>query len=87
MAGHWDADGTHMAAAIQRSALRHGAGAPAARFPVVVDAAGVALRITLRELLEMRYLWRQPVRMANARLIAVLGRSRIRPWNEPSKPR
>jgi hypothetical protein len=29
---------------------------------------------TLREMLEMRYLWRQPVRMSNARLLAVLER-------------
>ncbi len=28
---------------------------------------------TLRELREMRYLWLQPVRMANDRLLAVLG--------------
>jgi nucleoside-diphosphate-sugar epimerase len=28
---------------------------------------------TLRELLEMRYLWRHPVRMSNHRLTAVLG--------------
>jgi nucleoside-diphosphate-sugar epimerase len=29
---------------------------------------------TFREMREMRYLWRQPVQMGNARLTAVLGR-------------
>ena len=28
---------------------------------------------TLRELLEMRYLWQQPVRMDNCRLVGLLG--------------
>ena len=30
--------------------------------------------VTLRELQEMRYLWQQPVRLDNAKLVAVLGR-------------
>jgi hypothetical protein len=29
--------------------------------------------VTARELLEMRYLWRQPVRMRNDQLTAILG--------------
>lgn len=29
--------------------------------------------VTLRELMEMRYLWQQPLRMDNGRLLAVLG--------------
>jgi len=37
---------------------------------------------TLRETLEMRYLWRQPVRMSNARLVAVLGREPHTPLDE-----
>jgi nucleoside-diphosphate-sugar epimerase len=37
---------------------------------------------TLRELLEMRYLWRQPVRMSNARLLAVLEREPHTPLEE-----
>ncbi len=35
---------------------------------------------TLRQLREMRYLWQQPVRMANGRLVAALGA-------EPHTPR
>jgi nucleoside-diphosphate-sugar epimerase len=40
---------------------------------VVVDLAGGAVRAGVPELREMRYLWRQPVRMSNARLLSVLG--------------
>jgi nucleoside-diphosphate-sugar epimerase len=34
---------------------------------------------TLREMLEMRYLWREPLRMDNARITAVLGREPLTP--------
>jgi hypothetical protein len=37
---------------------------------------------TLRELMEMRYLWQQPVRMANERLVAVLGREPHTPLDQ-----
>jgi nucleoside-diphosphate-sugar epimerase len=37
---------------------------------------------TFRELLEMRYLWREPVQMDNARLAAVLGREPHTPLDE-----
>ena len=36
----------------------------------------------LRELREMRYLWRQPVRMSNARLLAALGGEPHTPLDE-----
>jgi nucleoside-diphosphate-sugar epimerase len=36
----------------------------------------------MRELLEMRYLWRQPLRLSNARLAAVLGREPHTPLDE-----
>ena len=63
MAGHWDANGTQMAAAIQRSAVRHDAAIPKLRaFPWWVMRLASPFVITLRELLEMRYLWREPVR-------------------------
>ena len=74
MAGHWDADGKQMAAAIGRAVLRHGAAAPKSRaFPWWLVRLASPFVATLRELLEMRYLWRAPVRMSNARLVAVLG--------------
>ena len=75
MAGHWDADGMQMAAAIQRSVVRHGGPNPRLRaFPWWLMRLASPFVVTLRELLEMRYLWRQPVRMGNARLVAVLGK-------------
>jgi nucleoside-diphosphate-sugar epimerase len=38
--------------------------------------------VTFREMLEMRYLWREPLRMDNARLTAVLGREPHTPLDE-----
>lgn len=71
MQGHWDADGTQMVAAIAQAA-----GKPALRasaFPWWLTFVAAPFVPVFRELREMRYLWRQPVRMSNARLLAVLG--------------
>jgi nucleoside-diphosphate-sugar epimerase len=74
MAGHWDADGTGIAQAIARTLLKHGAAAPRIlRFPWWLARLAARFDKTMREMLEMRYLWEQPVRMDNARLLAVLG--------------
>ena len=37
---------------------------------------------TFREMLEMRYLWREPVRMDDARLIAALGQEPHTPLDQ-----
>lgn len=74
MAGHWDADGSQLAAAIRRVVVKHGG-----REPKVTGIPWWLLRLAspfvefFRELLEMRYLWQRPVRMDNAKLKAVLG--------------
>jgi nucleoside-diphosphate-sugar epimerase len=74
MAGHWDADGTQMAAAIERVVTKHGGTRPKRRqFPWWLVRIAAPFVTTLRELLEMRYLWRRPVRMNNDRLRIVLG--------------
>jgi nucleoside-diphosphate-sugar epimerase len=74
MAGHWDADGTQMAAAIGRAVVAHGGAAPRVRaFPWWLVTLASPFVATLRELWEMRYLWKQPVHMANDPLRAVLG--------------
>ncbi|MRV76318.1 NAD(P)H-binding protein [Duganella sp. FT92W] len=74
MGGHWDADGTAMVQAIRRVVARHGGKAPAIRaVPWWLLKLASPFVETLRELLEMRYLWRQPVRMDNAKLVATLG--------------
>jgi nucleoside-diphosphate-sugar epimerase len=71
--GHWDADGTQMAQAICRAAQRHGAKPRLRRFPWALVYAAAPFVTTMREMLEMRYLWREPVRLENARLVATLG--------------
>lgn len=74
MNGHWDEDGTQMAAAIERVVTKHGGLQPKRRtFPWWLVGIAAPFVTTLRELLEMRYLWRLPVRMSNNRLRAVLG--------------
>jgi len=74
MAGHWDADGQQLARAIARVLLRHGLSRPKFKaFPWWLVWFGAAFNPTLREMLEMRYLWQTGVRMSNQRLLDVLG--------------
>jgi len=74
MAGHWDSDGTQMASAIARVVERRSGRRPKVRrFAWWMVRLASPFVATLRELLEMRYLWRQPVHMSNARLLGVLG--------------
>jgi nucleoside-diphosphate-sugar epimerase len=69
MDGHFDQDGTQMIAAI-----RHAVGdLPVRRFPWRMSMLASPFVPFLRELREMRYLWREPIRMSNARLVATLG--------------
>jgi nucleoside-diphosphate-sugar epimerase len=83
MAGHWDADGTQMAAAIQRVSMRRTGRAPRiAAFPWWLVSLASPLVTTFRELLEMRYIWRRPVRLDNGRLIAELGQEPHTPFDE-----
>lgn len=74
MGGHWDADGMAMPQAIRRVVARYTGKEPAIRaMPWWLLKLASPFVETLRELLEMRYLWRQPVRMDNAKLVALLG--------------
>ncbi|WP_297913206.1 NAD-dependent epimerase/dehydratase family protein [Thiomonas sp.] len=74
MAGHWDDDGMRMADAIRRVVGRSAGTAPRIRaVPWGWFRLAAPFVTTLRELQEMRYLWRQPLRMVNHRLIEVLG--------------
>lgn len=73
MAGHWDHDGTVMAATISKIAQRHGTTPTHKKFPWWLLTLLAPCSATMRELLEMRYLWEAPVRMDNTHLIAVLG--------------
>ncbi|HLW92505.1 MAG TPA: NAD-dependent epimerase/dehydratase family protein [Roseiarcus sp.] len=71
MDGQWDADGTELVRAIARAAGKPNLKAHA--FPwwlIIVASPFVTL---FREMREMRYLWREPLRMDNSRLKAALG--------------
>jgi nucleoside-diphosphate-sugar epimerase len=83
MAGHWDADGTQMAEAIRSAVARHEGKTPRVRkFAWWLVTALSPFVTTLRELREMRYLWREPVRMSNERLLAVLGQEPCTPLDQ-----
>ena len=74
MKGHLDADGTQMVGAIRRVVARRTGAEPAvSQFPWWFMVLAAPFVTTFRELLEMRYLWRVPLRMDNARLESVLG--------------
>lgn len=84
MQGHWDDDGTRMIDAITRVAARaQGGAAPRRRaFPWWTVRLASPLVPLFRELLEMRYLWEQPIRMDNRRLVGMLGEEPHTPLDE-----
>jgi nucleoside-diphosphate-sugar epimerase len=83
MAGHWDADGSQMIEAIQRVVARRTGRRPrVAAFPWWLLTLASPFVATFREMREMRYLWREPVRMDNARLMAALGQEPHTPLDE-----
>jgi nucleoside-diphosphate-sugar epimerase len=71
MEGHWDADGTELIGAIRRATgnLRF----TVRRLPWTLLRAASPVVPLFRELAEMRYLWKTPVRLSNARLVNLLG--------------
>jgi nucleoside-diphosphate-sugar epimerase len=70
-AGHFDADGAQMAAAIRKAAGRNLKIKP---FPWLLVTLLSPAVVLFREMLEMRYLWREPLRLDNAKLVRTLGR-------------
>ena len=83
MAGHWDADGTRMSDAIRKVvARRTGARVGVSAFPWWLLTLASPFVVTFREMREMRYLWRTPVAMDNAKLVAFLGREPHTPLEE-----
>lgn len=71
MDGHWDATGTTMTNAIVR--VLGDPTVPVGQLPWWLLKIAGLFAATPRELVEMRYLWRAPVRLDNARLLATLG--------------
>ncbi|MCP3709538.1 NAD-dependent epimerase/dehydratase family protein [Paraburkholderia sp. CNPSo 3274] len=82
MAGHWDADGSQFVEAICRVARRHGLKPQSKPFAWAFMRAISPFVTTLRELMEMRYLWSEPLRLDNARLVSELGREPHTPLDE-----
>jgi len=74
MRGHFDADGSRMAEAIQRVVRADSGRTPTIRrFPWALLMLAAPFVTFIREMREMRYLWREPIRMDNAKLVATLG--------------
>jgi nucleoside-diphosphate-sugar epimerase len=72
-----------MAAAIQRVVTRRTGVKPRiSAFPWWLVSLASPLVTTFREMLEMRYVWREPVQLDNTRLIAELGREPHTPLDE-----
>ena len=80
MNGHWDADGTQMTDAIRR--VLGNARLPVRGFPWWLLGPAAPFVPLFREMKEMRYLWQQPVRMDNVRLLQVLGEEPHTPLDE-----
>jgi nucleoside-diphosphate-sugar epimerase len=80
MDGHWDPDGTAMVAAIGRACGKPEMRATAFPWAAVVLASPFVTMF--REMLEMRYLWREPLRMDNRRLVALLGEEAHTPLDQ-----
>lgn len=70
MDGHWDADGTAMSAAI-RAAV--GRSVPVKALPWWLLRLASRVVPVFREMAEMRYLWRTPIRLDNRLLVRTLG--------------
>jgi len=80
MEGHWDADGTQMVAAIRR--VLGGPVVTVKRMPWLVMRLASPFVPLLRELLEMKYLWGNPVRLRNEKLEGVIGPEPKTPLDE-----
>ncbi len=70
MNGFWDGDGRQMAEAVRRVA---GGKAKIGRFPWIIVPLLAPFMTVMRELKEMRYLWKVSLRMKNDKLVAELG--------------
>ena len=77
--GHWLEDGGEMARAVRRAA---GGRAWIIPFPWPLAHVLAPFQEMMRELLEMRYLWREPLRLDNAKLVGLLGEEPHTPLDE-----
>jgi nucleoside-diphosphate-sugar epimerase len=80
MLGHWDADGTRMIGAIRGCVDRPHLKVRA--FPWWVLPVMSPFSEMFREMREMRYLWKEPIRMENSLLLEALGEEPHTPWDK-----
>lgn len=80
MDGQWDGDGTQMIAALRR--VLNAPDLPVKPLPWTLMRLASPVVPLFRELMEMRYLWQQPVRLDNTRLRALLGEEPRTPLDE-----
>jgi len=81
--GHWTARGVEMAEAIGRAAGNPRIPVRQLPWPLLTMAAPFVP--VLREMIEMRYLWREPIRLDNRKLLGVLGTEPHTPLGEAVK--
>jgi nucleoside-diphosphate-sugar epimerase len=79
-AGAWDADGTEMTRAIAEALGRHDLKVKPLRWPLL-GLAGL-VQETPREIYRTRYLWEEPIRLDNRKLVAFLGAEPRTPLRE-----
>lgn len=79
MEGFWDVDGMQMAAAIRRVVGRP---VKVRSFPWWIVPIMAPFNAFMHELKEMRYLWKQPLRMTNTRLVGILAAEPRTPIDE-----
>lgn len=79
MNGFWDGDGRQMAEAVRRVT---GGRARIGRFPWIIVPLLAPFMTVMRELKEMRYLWKVSLRMKNDKLVAELGTEPHTPIDE-----
>ena len=79
-AGHWLPRGDSIAEAIRRVACAPRA--PILPLPAALLYLAAPFSTTFREMIEMRYLWRRPLRLDNARLEALIGPEPHTPLDE-----
>jgi nucleoside-diphosphate-sugar epimerase len=77
--GVWDGDGRQMIAAIERTIGRK---VKVRSFPWWMLPFAAPFVTVMRELREMRYLWKEPLRMKNDKLVAALGAEPRTPIDE-----
>lgn len=80
LGGHWDPDGTAMIGAIRRALDEPFM--PVKGMPWLIMRLASPFVPFFREVLEMRYLWKVPTRLNNAKLVAMLGSEPHTPLDE-----